>query len=103
MTKPSIPVGIVCSQSGPYQAMGREILKSALMAVDEINNSADFDFTLTAHVRDPRGVGQCPLRLRLRQGLYRVRQLAVGDARAEDRQDPGDGDARACADRWPVR
>src|ERR1700736_3328552 len=56
MTKPSIPVGIVCSQSGPYQAMGREILKSALMAVDEINNNADFNFTLTAHVRDPRGV-----------------------------------------------
>jgi branched-chain amino acid transport system substrate-binding protein len=56
MTKPSIPVGIVCSQYGPYQAMGREILKSALMAVDEINNSTDFDFTFTAHVRDPRGV-----------------------------------------------
>src|SRR4051794_3284876 len=56
MTKPSIPVGIVCSQSGPYQAMGREVLKSALMAVDEVNTSADFDFTLTAHVRDPRGV-----------------------------------------------
>src|ERR1039458_7335299 len=56
MTKPSIPVGIVCSQSGPYQAMGREMLKSALMAVDEINNSAHFDFTPPAHVRDPRGV-----------------------------------------------
>ncbi len=36
--------------------MGREMLKSALMAVDEINNSADLDFTLTAYVRDPRGV-----------------------------------------------
>jgi branched-chain amino acid transport system substrate-binding protein len=36
--------------------MGHEILKSALMAVDEINDSSDFDFTLTAHVRDPRGV-----------------------------------------------
>ena len=36
--------------------MGREVLKGALMAVDEINNSADFDFTLTAHVRDPRGI-----------------------------------------------
>ncbi|MGX9425137.1 MULTISPECIES: transporter substrate-binding domain-containing protein [Bradyrhizobium] len=56
MTKPSVPVGIICSQSGPYQAMGREILKSALMAVDEINNHPDFDFSLTAHVRDPRGV-----------------------------------------------
>jgi urea transport system substrate-binding protein len=56
MTMPSIPVGILCSQSGPYQAMGREILKSALMAVDEINDSPDFDFTITAHVRDPRGI-----------------------------------------------
>ena len=56
MTKPSVPVGIICSQSGPYHAMGREILKSALMAVDEINNHPDFDFSLTAHVRDPRGV-----------------------------------------------
>ena len=36
--------------------MGREILKSALMAVDEINNHPDFDFSFTAHVRDPRGV-----------------------------------------------
>ena len=36
--------------------MGREVLKSALMAVDEINDSPDFDFTITAHVRDPRGV-----------------------------------------------
>src|SRR6267142_2694094 len=56
MTKPSIPVGVICSQSGPYQAMGQEILKSALMAVDEINNHPDFDFSFTAHVRDPRGV-----------------------------------------------
>ncbi len=44
MTKPSIPVGIICSQSGPYQAMGREILKSALMAVDEINDQRRFRF-----------------------------------------------------------
>lgn len=36
--------------------MGREILKAALMAVDEINGSTDFDFTLAAHVRDPRGI-----------------------------------------------
>jgi urea transport system substrate-binding protein len=56
MTKPSIPVGIIISQSGPYHAMGCEILKSALMAVDEINQHPDFDFSLTAHVGDPRGV-----------------------------------------------
>lgn len=56
MTKPSVPVGIVCSLSGPYQAMGREILKCALMAVDEINSSSEFGFALSAHVRDPRGI-----------------------------------------------
>jgi urea transport system substrate-binding protein len=56
MTKPSIPVGIICSQSGPYGAMGREILKCALMAVNEINDRPDFDFILTAYVRDPRGI-----------------------------------------------
>ena len=37
--------------------MGREILKSAMMAVDEINNHDGFRFLdCTAHVRDPRGV-----------------------------------------------
>lgn len=36
--------------------MGREILKSAMMAVDEINNQDGFDFTISAHVRDPRGI-----------------------------------------------
>jgi urea transport system substrate-binding protein len=56
MSKPSIPVGIICSQSGPYQAMGREILKSAMMAVDEINDRTGFDFSITPHLRDPRGV-----------------------------------------------
>ena len=56
MTKPSIPVGIICSQHGPYQAMGREILKSAMMAVDEINEQDEFDFAISAHVRDPRGI-----------------------------------------------
>jgi ABC-type branched-subunit amino acid transport system substrate-binding protein len=56
MSKPSIPVGIICSQSGPYQAMGREILKSAMMAVDEINDQTGFDFSIAAHVRDPRGI-----------------------------------------------
>ena len=41
--------------------------------------------------------------LRLRQGFHRVRRLAVGDARAEDHQDPGHGDAGARADHRPVR
>ena len=38
MTKPSIPLGLVFSQSGPYAMMAGEMRKSALMAVDEINH-----------------------------------------------------------------
>src|ERR1700747_2195125 len=56
MTKPSIPLGLVFSRSGPYAMMGREMEKSALMAVEEVNQSEVFDFTFTPHLRDPGGV-----------------------------------------------
>ena len=36
--------------------MAREMEKSAFMAVEEINQSAEFDFKFAAHLRDPRGV-----------------------------------------------
>jgi urea transport system substrate-binding protein len=56
MIKPSIPLGLVFSRSGPYEMMAREMEKSALMAVDEVNRSEEFDFTFTPHLRDPAGV-----------------------------------------------
>src|SRR5215469_13808692 len=56
MTKPSIPLGLVFSRSGPYAMMGREMEKSALMAVDVVNQSDEFDFTFTPHLRDPGGI-----------------------------------------------
>jgi len=56
MKKPSIPLGLVFSQSGSYAMMAGEMLKSALMAVDEINQGAQFDFTFAPHLRDPGGV-----------------------------------------------
>jgi branched-chain amino acid transport system substrate-binding protein len=56
MTKPSIPLGLVFSRSGPYAMMAREMEKSALMAVDEVNACSEFDFTFAAHLRDPGGV-----------------------------------------------
>ena len=56
MTKPSIPLGLVFSRSGPYAMMAREMEKSALMAVDEVNASGEFDFTFAPHLRDPGGV-----------------------------------------------
>jgi urea transport system substrate-binding protein len=56
MKKPSIPLGLVFSRSGPYAMMAGEMRKSALMAIDEINESDAFDFTLAPHLRDPGGV-----------------------------------------------
>src|SRR3982074_564931 len=56
MQKPSIPLGIVFSQSGPYAMMAGEMLKSAVMAIDEINQSDAFDFAFVPHLRDPGGV-----------------------------------------------
>ena len=56
MTKASIPLGLVFSRSGPYAMMAGEMLKSALMAVDEINESGAFDFTFSSRLRDPGGV-----------------------------------------------
>jgi branched-chain amino acid transport system substrate-binding protein len=56
MKKPSIPLGLVFSQSGPYAMMAGEMLKSAWMAIDEINQSREFDFTFAPHLRDPGGV-----------------------------------------------
>ena len=56
MTKPSIPLGLVFSRTGPYAMMAREMEKSALMAVDEVNQSGEFDFQFAPHLRDPGGV-----------------------------------------------
>ena len=56
MPKPSIPLGLVFSRSGPYAMMAREMEKSALMAVDEVNQSDAFDFVFAARLRDPGGV-----------------------------------------------
>jgi len=56
MKKPSIPLGLVFSQSGPYAMMAGEMRKSALMAIDEINQSDQFDFVFAPHLRDPGGV-----------------------------------------------
>jgi branched-chain amino acid transport system substrate-binding protein len=36
--------------------MGREMEKSALMAIDEVNQSDSFDFAFMPHLRDPGGI-----------------------------------------------
>src|SRR3954451_9787144 len=56
MKKPSVPLGLVFSRSGPYEMMAGEMLKSASMAVDEVNRSDAFDFVFAPHLRDPGGM-----------------------------------------------
>src|SRR5258708_22359636 len=56
MKKPSVPLGLVFSRSGPYGMMAGEMLKSASMAIDEVNQSDAFDFAFAPHLRDPGGV-----------------------------------------------
>src|SRR6201996_8821787 len=56
MTKPSIPLGLVFSRTGPYAMMSGEMQKSALMAVEEVNQSEEFDFSFAPHCRDPGGI-----------------------------------------------
>lgn len=55
MSKATIPLGLVFSRSGPYAMMAGEMLKSAVMAVDEVNDSPAFDFRFAPHLRDPGG------------------------------------------------
>src|SRR3977135_629212 len=56
MKKPSVPLGLVFSQSGPYAMMAGERRKRALMAIAEVNRSDEFDFAFAPHLRDPGGV-----------------------------------------------
>ncbi|HEY4924445.1 MAG TPA: transporter substrate-binding domain-containing protein [Roseiarcus sp.] len=56
MNKSSIPLGLVFSRSGPYAMMAGEMLNGAMMAIDEVNRSAEFDFEFAPRLRDPGGV-----------------------------------------------
>jgi urea transport system substrate-binding protein len=56
MKRASIPLGLVFSRTGPYAMMAGQMEKSALMAVDEVNQSDEFDFTFAPRLRDPGGV-----------------------------------------------
>lgn len=54
-TGAKIPIGIIFSTSGPYQAVGTEMLGGTLLAIEEINQSTDFDFTFAPVVCNPGG------------------------------------------------
>jgi len=53
--RPAIPVGVLYSLTGPYGAIGREMLNGVMLAVAQINADPAFDFVLEPIVRDPGG------------------------------------------------
>lgn len=55
MAARSIPIGILFSASGPYATLGREGLAGAMTAVEEINRTPLYAFTLRPEIRDPNG------------------------------------------------
>ncbi|MGO8916360.1 MAG: transporter substrate-binding domain-containing protein [Stellaceae bacterium] len=53
--KTTLPVGVVFSTTGSYRTIGTAMLNGALLAIEEINESSRFDFTLDPVIRDPGG------------------------------------------------
>ncbi|WP_240630128.1 transporter substrate-binding domain-containing protein [Brenneria alni] len=51
--KATIPVGILYSVSGQYGGIGREMLNGIMLAIEEVNASRRFNFTLAPVVYDP--------------------------------------------------
>lgn len=53
--KPTIPVGVVFSSTGSYRTVGEALLNGALLAIEEVNQCAAFDFTFHPHIENPGG------------------------------------------------
>ena len=54
-SRPVIPVGVVFSSSGSYGTVGEEMLHGALLAIEEVNQCPEFDFTFAPKVANPAG------------------------------------------------
>ena len=54
-TRATIPLGIIFSTTGSYRTVGQEMLDGALLALEEINGSSEFDFKLAPSFCDPAG------------------------------------------------
>jgi branched-chain amino acid transport system substrate-binding protein len=50
-----IPVGLVFSRTGSYSTVGEELLNGALLAIEEINDSPEFDFRFRPRIENPGG------------------------------------------------
>lgn len=52
-SKATIPVGVLYSVSGQYGGIGREMLNGIMLAIEEVNASKSFNFTLAPVIYDP--------------------------------------------------
>ena len=50
-----IPIGILFSRSGSYSTIGEAMYAGALLAIEEVNASPEFDFVLAPRSIDPHG------------------------------------------------
>lgn len=55
MSKIEHPIGVLYSNTGSYSVIGRESLAGATIAIEEVNASGLFDFSLKAVTADPAG------------------------------------------------
>ena len=51
----NIPVGLVFSITGPYSAVASAMLNGAMLAINEVNADARYDFILEPKIVDPAG------------------------------------------------
>ena len=55
MRSKRIPIGILFSRTGSYSAVGEAMFAGAMLAVEEVNAAAEFDFVLDPQTADPGG------------------------------------------------
>lgn len=56
-------LGLLFSSTGPYATIGQAMLNGALLAIEEVNGSDNFPFTLEPVIADPQGLNDAYARL----------------------------------------
>jgi len=53
--RPAVPIGLVFSRTGSYRTIGEELLKGALLAIEEVNETPGIGFRFVPKIEDPGG------------------------------------------------
>jgi branched-chain amino acid transport system substrate-binding protein len=54
-SKAKIQIGVLFSVTGPYSTVGSEMLNGTLLAMQEVNDSSEYDFQLVPSIENPGG------------------------------------------------